>query len=107
MSRGERIRRFDATLAARIRVIASALADDAMTREDLLQEMFCELCAMPDGQTRSWYERRLADCARTYWARKIVDAPLGPTGWPDLDRRTVAVGGLAELERIHCAQRAA
>ncbi len=88
-------------------VIAAGLATDEITREDLRQEMLCCLLTLRPGKSRAFYTKVLARRAFTYWANAILDAPLGPCSRPLLDRQTVAVGGLAELDRIHRRHRAA
>ena len=90
-----------------IDVIACRFAKDETTRQDLRQEMRCHLLTLPPGKGRTFYFRSLSRQAYTYWAHKVLDAPSGPCGRPILERQTVAVGGLAELERIHRRQRAA
>ncbi len=89
-----------AELAQGVDVLAFRIAPDRVTKEDLKQEMACFLLTLPPGQTRAWYLSRVGDHARKYLGRRIIDAPLGPQGQPILERRTVAVGGLAELDRI-------
>ena len=93
-------------LGPAIRVLALHLTKDESTTADLEQEMACHLLALPPGHTRAWYLSRVGDHARKYLGRCIVDAPLGPSGWPILARRTVAVGGLHELDHL-CRQHAA
>jgi hypothetical protein len=86
--------------------IAAAVANDEPTRAELRQEMYFRLLTLPVGRPRRFYLRVLGARAFDYWARNIIDAPLGPTGWPDLDRRTVTVGGLTELDLIYRRQAA-
>ena len=88
-------------------VIACGFAADEVTRQDLRQEMLCHLLTLPPGKSRSFYAKSLTRRAYTYWARAIVDAPLGRCSRPILERKTVAVGGLAELDAIHRRLRAA
>jgi hypothetical protein len=89
-----------------IDVIACRFAKDETTRQDLRQEMLCHLLALPTGKVRAFYMRSLARRAHTYWERTIVDAPLGPDGRAILERRTICVGGLRELDQIHRRQAA-
>ena len=92
------------SLAKDIDVLAFKISRDRSTKEDLKQEMACCLLALPPGQTRAWYLSRLGDHAKKYFGRSILDAPLGKCGRPILERQTVPVGGLAELDRIHRRQ---
>lgn len=87
--------------------IATRVARNASVRADLRQEMRCYLLTLPPRKSRSFYLRALGIHAFNYWGRVIIDAPLDPTGRPILERQTIAIGGLAELERIHQRQRAA
>lgn len=96
-----------ARLRRDIEVVAVHIARDSATKEELAQEMACRLLSLPPGQTRAWYLSRVGDHARKYWARTIIDAPISHKGYPILERRTVCVGGLRELDRIHRRQRAA
>ena len=83
-----------------IDVIACQFARDETTRQDLRQEMRCRLLTLPPGKNRSFYATSLRRCAYTYWARRVVDAPAGPCGRPILERQTVAIGGLRELDHV-------
>jgi hypothetical protein len=89
-----------------IGMIARRFATGRASREDLRQEMLCHMLTLPEGQARRFYLKSLRRCAYNYWARKIVDAPSSNTGKVLLDRQTVAVGGLAELDFIHQRQAA-
>ncbi len=83
-----------------IDVIACQFAKDETTRQDLRQEMRCRLLTLPGGKNRAFYATSLRRCAYTYWARRILDAPLGPGARPILERQTIAIGGLRELDHV-------
>ena len=83
-----------------IEIVAVHIANDADSKFELQQEMACELLSLPPGQTRAWYLSRVGDHARKYYFRKMQDIPLNHRGRPVLDRRTVCVGGLTELDRL-------
>lgn len=89
-----------------IDVIAARLSKYEDARLDLRQEMVCHLLALPVGQAKRFYARSLQRHATLYYARVLLDAPMGKNGWPILERKTVPVGGLAELDRIHRRQAA-
>lgn len=80
--------------------IAARVARDASVRADLRQEMRCRLLTLPPGKNRSFYLRALCCHAFTYWERTIIDAPLDPCGRPILERQTIAIGGLRELDHV-------
>ncbi|MFO7898089.1 MAG: hypothetical protein R6V58_03400 [Planctomycetota bacterium] len=80
--------------------LARSITRDEHTRQDLEQEMACHLLTLGGGQTRAWYRSRLCSRARDYRDRRVIDAPLGNDGRPALDRQTVCVGGLAELDHL-------
>ncbi|MFH1730713.1 MAG: hypothetical protein ABIF82_03550 [Planctomycetota bacterium] len=88
-------------------ILAFRLARDPSAKDDLKQEMACHLLTLPPGQTRAWYLSRVGDHAKKHVGRCLIDAPLGPRGRPILERQTVAVGGLRELDHIHRRQRVA
>jgi len=83
-----------------IDVIACRFAKDEVTRQDFRQEMRCHLLTLPPGKGRTFYFRSLARQAYTYWAHKVLDAPSGPCGRPIVERQTVAIGGLRELDHV-------
>ncbi len=87
-------------LGGTIRRLALSITRDEHLRRDLEQEMACHLLTLGGGRTRSWYLSRLASRARDYRDRRAIDAPLGDNGRAMLDRQTVAIGGLAELDRM-------
>ena len=89
-----------------IAMIAGELVRDTPGQADLRQEMWCQLLSLPEGRPRRFYLRTLRRVALRYWGRQILDAPLGRCGRPILERQTVPVGGLAELDRIHRQQAA-
>lgn len=89
-----------------IEIVAVHIANDPDAKTELQQEMTCRLLSLPPGQTRAWYLSRIGDHARKYYFRRMMDVPLNHRGRPMLERRTVAVGGLAELDRIHRRQAA-
>jgi len=93
-------------MAADISRIAAWLATDETTREDLRQEMLCYLLTLPDHRPRRFYLRALGARAHNYWARSVLDAPMKKTGKVLLDRQTVYVGGLHELDALHQQQAA-
>ena len=86
--------------------IAARVARNADVRAELRQEMRCCLLTLPPGKSRSFYLRALGRHAANYWGRTIIDAPLSRWGRPILDRRTICVGGLRELDQIHRRQAA-
>jgi len=90
-----------------INVIAAELAHDECTRMDLRQEMLIHFMKLPAGKSTRYYERALRNRALTYWARRVLDAPISDAGWPILERQTVCVGGLTELDRLHQSRHAA
>jgi DNA-directed RNA polymerase specialized sigma24 family protein len=94
-------------LATDLDIVARHLTRDETTRADLVQEMACHLLTLPPGQTRAWYLSRAGDYAKKFLQRRVIDAPLDRRGRPDLTRRTVCVGGLHELDRLHQRRRAA
>ena len=61
---------------------------------------------LPRGQARKFYARAARRHAALYRARTMIDAPMGDDGWALLDRRTVYVGGLRELDALHRQQAA-
>jgi len=89
-----------AQLRGGIEILALHVSKDPTIQDDLKQEMAARLLTLPSGQTRAWYLSRLGDHARKYLGRCIIDAPLDRSGRAILDRQTVTVGGLAELDRL-------
>jgi hypothetical protein len=90
-----------------IETVAVHIATCEEEKAELQQEMVCELLTLPPGHTRAWYLSRMGDCARKYYYRTMQDIPLNHAARPVFERRTLYVGGLAELDRISRLRRAA
>ena len=81
--------------------IAARVTRNASARADLRQEIRCHLLTLPPDKSRSFYLRALGFHAAKYWGRTIIDAPLSRWGRPILNRRTIAIGGLRELDHAY------
>ena len=93
-------------LRSDVRRIARSVVRDPAGRDDLTQQMLLHLLSLPADRPRRFYLRALRRLAVRHWGRCLVDAPLDHSGQPILERQTVAVGGLRELDSIHRRQAA-